>query len=1073
LKRRTRRNEILKQKHQRKLVVLASTVFAIALQGQVVGTSIFGVVQDESGAGIAQAQVVIRSVETGAARTLTTDDAGRYAAPSIAVGAYQITASREGFAAQVKTGIDLVVGQSVTVNFKLVVGELRQAVTVEESPAAVNLSTQQTSGLVSERQVKELPLNGRSYDSLMTLNPAVVNYTSERSGGVGTSNSSVGNMFTVSGRRPQENLFLLNGIEYTGASEINNTPGGASGQLLGVEAVREFNVVTDAYGAEYGKRPGGQVSIVTASGSNQFHGSVYEFLRNSAFDARNFFDQGSIPQFQRNQFGVAGGGPIRKDRLFLFGNYEGYRQKLGLSDVTLVPDSAARQGYLPGAGGTQTFVGLAPGVAPLLALWPTPNGPNLGSGIAEAFSHPVQTIREDFGTLRVDYNLASNDTLFAVYTVDDSYAGTPTVNPLSRVVEGLREQVGSIQEQHLFSSTILNTARIGFSRGGYFFTGLAGANLPGWVGDAPIGAVVIGGGTALNGASQISLAGTNAGSNLRAVRNLFTYDDHIAVAHGIHELSAGIWFQRLQANDNLAQNQYGQASFGSLASFLQGTISTFTVAPSPTPLGWRSLETAGFVQDTIKLRKNLDVRVGFRFESTNGWNESHGRAANYVFDANGVIDTNPRVGDSVFTVNRAKFMPEPRVGLAWDPFGQGKTSIHAGFGMYRALLDNLDYRLDQTAPFNTTLTLKNVPVEGLNIAGATAAGSKISPSGIQPDAYTPTVITWTVKVEQQLMRDTAIAVGYVGSHGYHEMLSVDANEPFPTVCPAAACPTGLAAGTVYYPSGAPLANPNLANTTTWLSEGLSSFNALEVDLSHRFRHGFQLRAAYTFAKSLDDGTAWNSSVGANAPGFVMYPANPKWDWSLSTTDVRNVGVINATYELPIGAGKQLLRQAKGWQEKLAGGWTLTGIETIQSGFPFTPQLGFNPSNNGDSRNPVRSSWNPAFTGNVIEGGPSQYFNPNAFAVPVAGTYGNVGRDTLIGPGMAELDLAALKKTTISEKLQLQFRAEIFNVFNRANFGTPNAVVFASAASAPATTAGLITSTAGTSRQIQAGLSLRW
>ena len=221
--------------------------------------------------------------------------------------------------------------------------------------------------------------------------------------------------------------------------------------------------------------------------------------------------------------------------------------------------------------------------------------------------------------------------------------------------------------------------------------------------------------------------------------------------------------------------------------------------------------------------------------------------------------------------------------------------------------------------------------------------------------------------------------------------------------------SGLSAGTVYYPSGAPLANPNLANTTTWLSEGLSSFNALEVDLSHRFSHGFQLRAAYTFSKSLDDGTAWNSSVGANAPGFVMYPTNPKWDWGLSTTDVRNVGVINATYELPIGAGKQLLRRAKGWQEKLAAGWTLTGIETIQSGFPFTPQLGFNPSNNGDSRNPVRPSWNPSFAGNVIEGGPNQYFNPNAFAIPVAGTYGNVGRDTLIGPGMADLDLAVIEE----------------------------------------------------------------
>ena len=299
-------------------------------------------------------------------------------------------------------------------------------VTVEEATSPVNLSTQQISGLVSERQVKDLPLNGRSYDQLVTLNPGIVNYTAERSGGVGTSNSSVGNMFAISGRRPQENLFLLNGVEYTGASVINNTPGGTSGQLLGVDAVREFNVVSDTYGAEYGKRPGGQVSIVTASGTNDLHGTVYEFLRNSDLDARNFFDQGSIPQFQRNSFGGTLGGPIKKDKLFLFGNYEGFRQHLGVSDVTLVPDNDARNGIVSGK-----TIGVAPSVAPLLALWPVQNGPELGSGIAEAFSHPLQAIREDFGTTRFDYNISQKDTLFGVYTVDDSFANTPSANPLS------------------------------------------------------------------------------------------------------------------------------------------------------------------------------------------------------------------------------------------------------------------------------------------------------------------------------------------------------------------------------------------------------------------------------------------------------------------------------------------------------------------------------------------------------------------------------------------------------------------------------------------------------------------
>jgi hypothetical protein len=1045
------------------LLLLAVLASAPLLRGQIVGASISGTVKDESGAGIAAAAVSVKSLETGAERKLITDDAGRYSAPSIAIGRYQVAAEKPGFTSQLKTGIDLVVGQTTVVDLTLPVGEIKQVITVEAASSPVNQSTQQISGLVDERQIKELPLNGRSYDQLVTLNPGIVNYTYERSGGVGTSSSSVGNMFASDGRRPQENLFLLNGVEFTGASVINNTPGGTSGELLGVDAVREFNVVTDTYGAEYGKRPGAQVSIVTASGTNSLHGTVYEFLRNSALDARNFFDQGSIPEFQRNGFGGTLGGPIRKNKLFLFGNYEGFRQHLGLSDVTLVPDNNARAGVVSGVK-----VGVAPAVAPLLDLWPVQNGPDLGSGIGEAFSHPPQHIREDFGTTRLDYNLAQNDTLFGVYTVDDSFANTPSANPLSTVLEGLREQVASVQEQHVFSPTLLNTARVGFSRGSYFFTGQTPVDLPGWVAGDPIGAVVIGGGTAVNAASSITGAGTNAGSNLRAVRNLFTYDDHVGYFHGIHQIEAGVWFQRVQANDLLAQDQYGQASFGSLTSFLQGTISTFTVVPSPTALGWRSLESAGFVQDSIKLRHNLDVRVGLRVESTDGWNESHGRAANYTF-VGGVIQTNPLIGTSPFTVNRAKFLPEPRVGIAWDPFSKGRTVIHAGFGINRDLLDNLDYRLDQTAPFNATESLKNVNVAGLLIVPGSPlpAGTKISPSGAQPDLYTPTVITWNFKVEQQIAPNTSLGVGYVGSHGYHELLSADVNEPVPTICPAAPCPASLAAGTVYYPTGAPLSNPALANTTTWLSEGLSSYDALQIDVIRRFAQGFQIRGNYTFSKSLDDGTALNSSVGSNAPGFVMYPQDPKLDWAPSNSNARNTAAINSSYELPVG------RNARGAARKLIAGWTLSGIETIQSGFPFTPQLGFNPSNNGDSRNPVRPSWNPAFGGNVIEGSPNQYFNPNAFVLPATGTYGNVGRNVLTGPGLATTDFSVAKNTAISEKLRAQFRAEFFNIFNRANFATPNAVVFSAAGSAPSSTAGVITSTASTSRQIQFGLKLLW
>src|SRR5580698_210038 len=666
------------------------------VRAQLVGGTIAGEVVDPNNAAVVGAKVQIRNEETGGVRELVTAQGGMFSAPSIPVGRYTLSVDQDGFAPLKRTGIGLTVGQSIEVHLALTVGSVEQVVTVADTPATVDTSTLQTQGLVDERQVKELPLNGRSFDQLLQLNPAAVSYTTQRSGGVGTSNSSVGNMYSISGRRPQDNVFLLNGIEYTGASLINVTPGGTSGQLLGVEAVREFNVVTDTYGANYGKRTGAQISIITASGSNELHGSVYEFLRNSALDARNYFDQAKIPEFQRNNFGAALGGPIRHDKAFVFGNYEGYRQNLGLSALAFVPDDTSRAAAVPD-------------VQPLLALWPVANGPELlnpngtPSGIAEAFANPPQHVREDFGTTRVDTNLTANDLLFGVYTVDDSDANTPSQNPYSTIYERLREQVLSAQEQHIFSPNLLNTFRFGYSRAAFYFTGQAPDSVPGWIAGAPVGAVVIAGSTASNGASQVTLAGANTGSNNQAVRNLFTVDDHVFWTRGRHQLEVGVWLQRLQSNDSLAQNQYGQASFSTLSAFLKGTVATFTVVPSPTELGWRSLFGAGFIEDAWKVTPRLELRGGFRFESTNGWNEAHNRASNYGF-TDGVINTNPTIGGSALAQNKATFIPEPRIGVAYDVFGNGRTALRASFGVHRALLDTLDYRLDQTAPFNSTLS---------------------------------------------------------------------------------------------------------------------------------------------------------------------------------------------------------------------------------------------------------------------------------------------------------------------------------------------------------------------------------
>jgi hypothetical protein len=473
-----------------------------------------------------------------------------------------------------------------------------------------------------------------------------------------------------------------------------------------------------------------------------------------------------------------------------------------------------------------------------------------------------------------------------------------------------------------------------------------------------------------------------------------------------------------------------------------------------------------FAEDTIRLTPSFELRIGLRAEFTNGWDEAHGRASNYRFDPNGVILTQPVVRESTFADNHARFLPAPRIGFAWSPFGSKKTVIRAGFGLYYALLDNLSYRLDQNGPFNTVFAVKNIPFASIT-PESTYTGAKIIPSGVQPDLRTPTVESWSLKVEREIFSNTSLSVGYIGSHGYHGLLSVDANLPAATICPASPCPAGYPTGAIYYPANAPLANNAVWNTTHWLSEGISSYNGWEVDVNRRFGKSLQFRGVYTFSKALDDGDNMNTSVATNSPAFVANPLDPRADYGRASFDIRHVAVLNATYEVPFGRGR------KDWLNRLAGDWQVSGIQTLQSGLPFTPQLSYNPSNDGDTRNPVRPSVNPNFAAPVILGGASQYFDPNAFVQPLPGTYGNVGRNTLQGPRLYETDLSVAKRFAFGERLHLEFRAEFFNLFNHTNFNTPNPVVYASATGGPSPTAGVITSTATTSRQVQLGLKLLW
>jgi hypothetical protein len=1045
-----------------------------------VSASITGTITDASGASIPDAVVSIVNTETNSTRTASTDNEGHYRFLALAVGEYRITVNKDHFAKTDREGIHLVVGQNATVDIALQVRTEYEISIIEELPL-ISVTTSDISGLVSEEQIKNLPLNGRSYDLLLPLNPGIINFTSLKTGGTGISNSTTGNNFAVSGNRPQQNLFLLNGVEFTGAAENNMQPGGTSGTLLGVDAVREFNVQRDTYGAEFGKRPGGQVVIVTQAGTHEWHGAIYEFLRNNALDAPNYFDRGDAPPFQRNQFGGSFGGPLAKGKTFFFANYEGLRQNLHQTSAAFVPDLASRAAAVPS-------------VQPLLNLWPTPTaGDPDFSGIAEVFSSPLQTIREDFGTVRVDHNFSDRDTLSGIYTIDDGndFTATPA-DPYSADVMTLREQVLSLEETHVFSSSLLNVARVGYSRAGYFFSGeptpgTPATSVPGFLSGLPVGAVVVGGSAASNPTAQVGLAGSNNGSNLKIARNIFTYEDHPTWTHGRHQFEFGGWFQQFQSNEIIALSQYGQATFTSLQTFLKGTISSFLFDPSPTEMNWRSWLGAGFAQDTIRINPRLTLTLGFRQEFTTGWNEAHGRAANYTFE-NGIISSQPHIGDNFFTTNNATNLPQPRIALAWSPHDD-KTVIRAGFGMYNDLQDALGYRADQNAPFNPTyttpLSVAQLPIDP---AGPFPAAAKLIPGGVQPNMQTPTVIQYSLRVAHQITPNTALTVGYVGSHGYHEIIGVDANEPFPVVCPDPLCPTNypvtfptalagtaVPAGTYYVPT-ATKPNPSLANTWTYFSEGVSAYNALQVDLNRRFSNGLTFRGVYTFSKVIDDGDSVNATTSGGGPALASNPFNLAADKGLGTFDIRHVAVMSASYDLPFGSGKQFANNSEGFVNALLSGWTLNSIVTIQGGFPFSPQLSYNPSNNGDTRNPVRPFVNPDFHGAVIIGHADKWFDPSAFLAPAntaanAGFYGNVGRDTLIGPGLGTWDFSVLKATRLSERLNLQFRAELFNLLNRANFNLPNAVVFTPSGVSP--TAGAITSTATTSRQVQFGLKLLW
>jgi outer membrane receptor protein involved in Fe transport len=1041
-------------------------------------------------------QIAIQNVATGVTREVATNADGFYVAPNLLPGDYKVTASARGFQTQVQEGITLTVGAQQVLNITMQVGQVNTKVEVNAAEPTVELATSSLGAVVNPNTVEQLPLNGRSWTDLAELQPGVAGstdlqyaYTTGSERGV----RGFGDQISVSGDRPQWNNYRLDGISI---NDYSNTAGSVIGGNLGVDAIQEFSVLTSNAPAEYGRTGGGVVNAVTRSGTNEFHGGVYEFFRNSALDARNYFDPLAIPPFRRNQFGADGGGPIRKNKLFIFGDYEGIRQSQSVSSIETVPSAAARVGQLcsqpssPSACTPHT-IAVDPLVQKYLPFWPLPdNGilPSSNGDIGEWTSVQGQVVDENFFTTRVDYAISGKDTLSGTYLYD--FAHFTTASPLNAVTYGTvtNRQVVALEETHIFSASWVNSARFGYSReAGSLNTPVAAINP--LAADPSLGAIP--GSNApeiqVRGLTLFS-GGLGAASSGQHFWNDYQVSDDAFWTHGTHSVKFGGAIERMQDNERTFQTG-GIFQFSTLSNFLSNIPSKFSNRTDQSlHQGFRQTLYALYVQDDWRLRSNLTLNLGLRYETISVPTEVHNQLATLLT----LSDPTPHLGSPLYS-NPTHLNFEPRVGFAWDPFRDGKTAVRGGFGIFDVLslpielinTENKAYPFARGVATNK-LPPGSFPYEAYSLSQPSSA-TEVYFQQNHPRSY---VMVYNLNVQRQLPGGVTATVGYVGLHGVDLLFrSDDADTVIPTLTPAGFLfPSPVGSGKKI--------NPNFGQVLTLVYNESSDYNALQVGIQKALSHGLQVHGSFTWGKSFDSdsstgsGDQFTNAATASIPLFDMAGMR-----SLSDFNVTRNLVINALWQIP---SPKSLPQPAEW---LTHGWGIGAIYTASDGPPFSgtfgtngDPLGMNSSSPVDFPNRLRG---PGCQSLVNPGNPTQYVKTQCFAIPTApsqafytancdpkfGVYpqcfnlmGKASRNIMIGPGLSNLDFSIYKNNyigRISERFNVQFRAEIFNIFNHTNFSFPSDsdIFLANGSLDPA--AGLLTSTSTSSRQIQFALKIMW